>query len=170
MRKIDMMAYPDNTKIISILASISIVLGFLENLFPLPIPFIRLGISNIPIVIGVYLIKELRFLLLLGGIKSLITAIFSTGFIFRLIIAFPSILVAILFMFYYHKATKNYSSAISTSVIGSVVNITMQFIIIKLVIIKHLAFLKILPYFILAAILTGAIVGLISNNILNKRG
>lgn len=163
------MEYPDKTKLVSVLASISIVLGILENLFPLPIPFVRLGLSNIPIVIGVYML-ELRYLILLGSIKSLVTAIFSTGFVFRIIIAFPSIIIAVIIMFYYHKITKRFSSAISTSVLGSVTNITMQFIIIKLTLIKNLAFLKILPYFILISILTGIFIGVISNNILNKRG
>lgn len=163
------MEYQDKSKTVSILASLSILLGIIENLFPLPIPFIRLGLSNIPIVVGIYIL-ELRYLILLGSIKSLVTAIFSTGFIFRIIIAFPSIIVTIIIMFYYHKITKKFSSAISTSVLGSVTNITMQFIIIKLTIIKNLAFLKILPYFILISILTGFFVGIISNNILNKRG
>jgi len=164
-----MIAYQDKANQISILASISIVFGIIENLFPLPIPFVRLGISNIPVVVALYLL-DLRYLLLLGTIKSVITAIFSTGFIFRIIIALPSTLISIIIMYYYHKVTKRYASAISTSVIGSVTNITMQFIIIKLTIVKNIAFLKILPYFILFSILTGIFIGFISNNILNKRG
>ncbi|MCA1933122.1 MAG: Gx transporter family protein [Calditerrivibrio sp.] len=159
--------YQDNIKLVSLLAAISIVFGIIENIFPLPIPFLRLGLSNIGIVIGIYLLN-LRYVLLLGGIKATITAIFSTGFIFRIIIAYPSILFSIIVMYIFYFITKRFSTAVSVSVVGSMVNISTQFIIIKTFIIKNLDFLLILPYFLIVSIFTGIIVGYISNIVLKK--
>ncbi|MCX8084544.1 MAG: Gx transporter family protein [Calditerrivibrio sp.] len=164
-----MMVLQDKEKTVAALASFSIILGLLENFVPMPIPFVRIGLSNIPVVMGVYLL-DLKYLFILGAIKSIVTAIFSTGFIFRLIIAFPSLMVAIVSMYFYHKLTNRYSSLVSVSVVGSVTNITMQFIIIKLFVVKDLAFLKILPYFIILAVVTGFLIGYLSNSVLNKRG
>lgn len=157
----------DNIRLVSLLAAISIVFGIIENIFPLPIPFLRLGLSNIGIVIGIYLL-ELRYVLLLGGIKATVTAIFSTGFIFRIIIAYPSILISIVVMYIFYFITKRFSTAISVSVAGSMANISSQFIIIKIFIIKNLDFLLILPYFLLVSIFTGIIVGYISNVVLKR--
>ncbi|MEF3255041.1 MAG: Gx transporter family protein [Deferribacterales bacterium] len=165
--KVIMMQFQNKNRIVAVLAAISIVLGVMENFLPFPIPFVRLGLSNIGIVIGVYLL-DLRYLLFLGGLKSVVTAIFSTGFIFRIVIAYPSLLISIFIMYLFYKFSRKYSTALSISALGSVVNMVLQFLIIKILFIKNLAFLDILPYFLLISFFTGIFIGLISNSVLNK--
>jgi len=71
-------------------------------------------------------------------------------------------------MYLFYKILNRFATAVTISTTGSITNVVVQFLIIKIFIIKNLAFLTILPYFIIVSIITGAFIGIFSNIILKK--
>lgn len=150
-----------------IFASITIVLGVIDNMIPLPIPGIRLGLANIGIMLAIYALpfKETMYIAL---IKAILIPILTGNLFIKLLIGLPATMAATLAMYFYYSLTNRLSSPMSTGAIGALVHITVQFIVIKLTLIKTLAIYTILPYFstlsIISGIITGYIVSIIIDN------
>lgn len=51
-------------KLISFLAALCLFLSAIENAIPKPLPFLRLGLANLPIVLSLYLLPRRKLLLL----------------------------------------------------------------------------------------------------------
>lgn len=151
--------------LIAILTAISIVLGFFENFFPIPIPGVKLGLSNLGIMISLYLLN-FKYTLLIALLKSILIPIITGNLIVKITIGLPATLLAFLGMFVYSKLTKHLSSPISTGALGAFIHISSQFIIIKHLFIKNLAFFKIFPYFSIISIFTGILTGLITYKVI----
>ncbi|MGA1862172.1 Gx transporter family protein [Deferribacter thermophilus] len=160
------MQYQNNKiSLIALFASISIVLGFFENLFPIPIPGVKLGLSNIGIMLAIYLLS-FREAIIIGFLKSIIIPIVSGNFLLKMSIGLPSTIIATIVMYFYSYLTKKFATPVSTGAIGAFFHIASQFIIIKHLFIKNLAFFKIFPYFSLLSITTGILTGIITYKVL----
>ena len=76
-----------------LMASISIILGVIENFIPSPVPAIRLGLSNVPILIMIYLAGA-NYALLLALLKAFIVPIFSANIVFKFSLSVPATLIS----------------------------------------------------------------------------
>lgn len=153
---------------LSMLLAISVVLSLIESLIPLLngiIPGIKLGFANIVILFTLYtfslkdafIISILRVFL----VGILRTGVFSISFFFSLFGA----LLSLLFMYMFKKFTK--LSIVGVSVIGSVMH-TIGQIIIAVIFLSNVNILYYLPILLITSIVTGIIVGYISNALIAK--
>lgn len=157
--------------ITGILTSLTIILGFIEHMIPLPIPGIRLGLANIGIMLAIYALS-FRQALSIALLKSILIPILTGNLFVKMIIGLPATLGATLVMYGYYRFTGKWSSPLSTGALGGFIHICIQFMMIKLFLIKSLSIYTLLPYFsifsILSGIITGYIVAVIYDNFKEK--
>ena len=65
------------------MASCSIILGVIENFIPTPVPAIRLGLANVPIIIMLYLAGS-KYAFQVSFLKALIVPVLSANIIFKM--------------------------------------------------------------------------------------
>ena len=150
---------------LSMLLSISVVLGLLESFIPIMsgiVPGIKLGLANIAVVFAIY---ELSFkdaiyisvlrVLLIGILR---TGLFSISFFFSL----SGALLSIVFMFLAKEYTK--MSIVGVSVVGSIFHSVAQ-IIVACIFLSNINIVYYLPILLISSIVTGVIVGSISSKL-----
>ncbi len=157
----------NNKKIakIAIFSTLAIVFGYIESLFPLPIPVYgaKVGISNIviltslyilttPISFGIMLIKTFSSSLLFSGFSAFLYSV-SGGFL-------SVITMSIL------KKTKKFS-VVGISIAGGVTHNIGQ-LIVAAIFLKNINIFYYLPILIIIGIIAGAVIGIISD-IITKR-
>lgn len=150
---------------ISMLLSISVVLGILESMIPFlsgVIPGLKIGLANIIImyVLYTYSVKDAYLLsisrvFLVGMLR---TGLFNITFLFSLVGALFSLTTMIIF-----KYTK--LSIVGVSIIGSIFHSLGQ-IIVAIIILKQSAMIYYLPVLILVSIPTGIITGFIAKELI----
>lgn len=151
----------------SLFLSLSIVLQILESTIMLPIflPGIKLGLSNIVIIIVLYKYSLLETLKL-GILKVFVVGLIRTGlglnFIFSLVGVIFSILVSGLL-----KKTNKFS-IIGISIVGSNFHIIGQILVASLVYKTKLLYVTYLPYMLLVSIISGGIIGYFAKEIMER--
>ncbi len=157
----------DRIKGISLLAALGVVLYTMENFIPSPLPWLRLGLSNIAILLGLYLyglkggLWVFLFKLFLGSLFS--GRLFSPFFFFTL----GGGGVSLFIMWSAWKLFSPPLSIVGVSILGGVShNITQLFIAYLLFPYSQLFILT--PIFTLLGLVTGSIIGIISLMVLNK--
>ncbi|MGA1846513.1 Gx transporter family protein [Deferribacter abyssi] len=151
--------------LLSIFSAITVILGYLENFIPLPFPGIKLGISNIGIMLSIYTLG-FSYSLAIVTLKSLIVPFFTGNVIVKIALGMPASFASFLIMYTYFFLTKNYSSPLSTGALGAFFHILTQFFVAKQLFIKNLAIFKIFPYFSLLSVIMGMLTGIITYKIL----
>jgi len=104
---------------VALFAGLSSFLAVFENFIPMPIPFLRIGISNIPVSIGFVLFKfkDLLFIVLF---KTIFSHLFrGTLFSYVFIIALSGNLLFIFISFPFYQIFKTRISFISLGLIGA---------------------------------------------------
>ncbi len=155
-----------NTKKIStmgILTSFALILSYLERMLPpiVPVPGVKLGLSNLVILIVIYLLgnkygfyltifKCTAVAILFGGISSFLYSI--TGGMFS-------------FCFMYMFKKLNIFSIVGISIVGGVAHNLGQ-IIMAIVIISNTKLLYYFPMLIFSGIIAGIGIGIIAYNTL----
>lgn len=158
--------YNINTKSIAyigILSSMVLVLSYFERMLPppVPIPGVKLGLSNIIILLGIYLLnKKDAFLLLIVKIV-LIGALFSglSGMFF----GFFGGLLSFLFMMIFKKTSK--FSEVGVSVIGAVTFNVGQ-IFASIILVNNILLIHYLPILMFFGLISGFITGVITHYLL----
>ncbi len=149
---------------LSMLLSISVVLGLIESFIPISgvIPGIKLGLANIVIIFAIY---ELSFkdalyisilrVILIGILR---TGLFSISFFFSLFGAIFSIIAMYL--------SKKYTSMsiVGVSVVGAIFHSIGQ-IMAACIFLSNINVMYYLPILLISSIITGIIVGIISNKV-----
>lgn len=149
---------------LSMLLSISVVLGLIESFIPISgvIPGIKLGLANIVIIFAIY---ELSFkdalyisilrVILIGILR---TGLFSISFFFSLFGAIFSIIAMYL--------SKKYTSMsiVGVSVVGAIFHSIGQ-IMVACIFLSNINVMYYLPILLISSIITGIIVGIISNKV-----
>jgi len=146
--------------------SISAVLYIIEGLIPKPLPWIKIGIANISVVVAIhffnlrFLIKLVIYRVILG---SLLTAsLFTPGFF----LALTGGLASLLTMNIFYKTAHNYISPIGLSIVGGVTHIFTQLFIVYLFIIKDSTIFFMTPIILILGLLSGYIVGFLAYKII----
>lgn len=151
--------------LIGVLSSSAIVIAILESFIPsIGIPGIKLGLANIVILLTIYElgVMEAAFINIL---RVLIVAVvrgtlLSMGFFMSLTGAFLSFAIMVLFALTIKKF-----SVIGVSVIGAIFHVVGQ-IIVAMIYLDSAYILFYLPIIALSAIITGILVGIVTQAII----
>lgn len=153
---------------ISMLLSISVVLSLIESIIPIfngAVPGIKLGLANIVIVFSLYYLsfKEAIYITILRVIIMgiLRTGLFSISFFFSI----SGALLSIISMYIAKKITK--LSIVGISIIGSIFHSIGQ-IIIAIMFLSNINIIYYLPILLISSVITGFIVGIISNILIDR--
>ncbi len=149
----------------AMLSCLAIVFGYIEHLFPLPIPIygIKVGISNTVILSTLYILgAPMAFIIVL--IKSLCQSLLFSG-ISSFFYSFSGGVLSLIIM-YILKKTKKFSP-LGISIAGGVFHNIGQ-LTIAAVILKSINVFYYLPVLIFFGILSGTIIGIITKIILKR--
>ena len=149
----------------SIILAISVILSYIENLLPSSnlLFGIRIGLSNICVVLGISIIGKNRTFIITILRVFLMSLIF--GSLIKFYISMFGFILSFLSMCLYSN-TENYDIII-LSIIGGGTHILGQFIALVLLL-NNFNILYILPIYLLMGIVTGLFIGIISKLILNR--
>ena len=146
---------------LGLLASASLILFALESLAPRPLPWMKLGLGNVAVVLALLLYGPasafaVSLVKLLGG--GLVTGgIGSPGFA----IATAAGLGSLTAMSLAHRAAPTVFSPIGLSVLGAVVHQVCQ-LVAAYAYVQHAGLFSLLPLFLVIGELTGALTGLVA--------
>lgn len=151
--------------LIATLTASAVVIGIIESFIPsIGIPGIKLGLANIVILVTLYelgIIEAIFVNVLRVVLVSLIRGtIMSMGFVMSLTGAIFSLGIMILFYLVIKKF-----SIIGVSVIGAIFHVVGQ-ILIAMIYLGTSGIVYYLPFIALSAIVTGVIVGIVSQLII----
>ncbi|PLX70966.1 MAG: heptaprenyl diphosphate synthase [Denitrovibrio sp.] len=148
-------------------AALTVSLGVFETFIALPVPGVRLGLSNIGIMLCLYLL-DLPSAFYVALAKSILVPLLTGNLLVKISISLPSTIAATIIMAVYIYTLKKYTSPFSTGAVGAFAHITVQFFVVKNLYIKADAIYNLLPYFTFVSVLTGAVTGYITLLILKN--
>jgi uncharacterized membrane protein len=144
--------------LVALLGAFCFFLSALEYMIPKPLPFMRLGIANLPILLAVDLLPLPSFLVLalvkVVGMSVISGSLFSYIALFSL----AGTLVAALVMWLARKAGGRHISAVGVSVLGAVFSNAVQILLAKFVVFGEAAW-YIAPLFLGMGLVTGTVLG-----------
>ena len=146
--------------LISLFVSVALIVSLLEYYIPIPIPNVRLGLSNIIIINSILLFgfKETFFISFLKAILLVIILGNTISFIYNFSEGFTSIVN----MYILNKFCSKYLSLIGISVLGSVSHVMVQ-ILVSMVLLNTRTLINFIPFLGIIGVFTGILVGIISN-------
>ncbi len=146
--------------LISLFVSVALIVSLLEYYIPIPIPNVRLGLSNIIIINSILLFgfKETFFISFLKAILLVIILGNPISFIYNFSAGFTSIVT----MYILNKFCSKYLSLIGISVLGSVFHVMVQ-ILVSMVLLNTRTLINFIPFLGIIGVFTGILVGIISN-------
>jgi len=145
--------------LLSFLAALSLFLSAIEYMIPKPVPFMRIGLANLPVLLAFRLLPPqlVLFLVLIKVVgQGLIQGtLFSYVFLFSVTGSFSSVLV-MLGMYYLFK---NRITLVGVSISGAVTSNSVQIIMARLFVFGKAAWL-IAPPFLGIGLVSGFLLGL----------
>lgn len=157
----------DKIALIGLFGAVSVVLGVIENFLPLPLPGVRLGLANLGVMLMVYiggLVPGLMVMIL----KMTLVPLMSGALLFRLSLSIPSGLAAFVGIAVCALVLPRYLSPVSAGVAGAMLHMITQLFVIDRLYIRGLFSSSFVGWFMLAAVLTGIMTGLITSVTLKK--
>lgn len=160
------MGSPTKYKLLPILGALSIFLSLLEYVIPKPIPFIKLGVANIPLLISLSLLPK-RDLIKLIIIKSIGGSLISgTLFSWIFLYSLSGSLVSGMVMIGVFKLLGKRVTYVGISILGALTSNITQITIATLFLGSGAKYLGI-PILI-TGFVTGLLTGLFSNSFVNN--
>ena len=149
----------DKADVTALLGAFCFFLSAIEYMVPKPLPFMRLGIANLPILLAADLLP-LPWFLVLALVKVVGMSVIS-GSLFSYIALFSlaGTLVAALVMWAARRAGGRLISAVGVSVLGAVSSNAVQVLLARVVVFGEAARL-IAPAFLAMGLVTGTLLGL----------
>jgi heptaprenyl diphosphate synthase len=158
----------NNRKTLAILGATCLFLSTIEYLLPKPLPFIRLGIANLPLLLALDILPLSDYLLLLSikviGQSLVSGSLFSYVFIFS---ALGSLCSASSMYFLRYFINPSRLSLIGIGTIGALVSNLSQIILARYFIFGPSAFF-IMPPFLGIGIITGILLGMFSETFISR--
>ena len=151
-----------------LMASCSIILGVIENFIPTPVPAIRLGLSNVPVLIMIYLAGS-KYAFQVSFLKALIAPVLSANIIFKMSLSVPAAFISFAAMAVTYHYFKNKLSIVTISVIGAVFHMTAQLAVVSIFYVKGLIYTNIAGILLFSATITGVLMGIIAYKIVNHK-
>lgn len=148
----------------AILVTIALIFSYLESIIPLPIPVpgIKLGFANIAIVVALYKLGG-KSAFVINIVRIILAGLLFTGFS-AMLYALTGGIISVIVMI----ALKNMNifSTFGVSVGGASAHIIGQ-ILLAAFVIQNSSILMLLPILLISAVLSGIIIGFISQLIIN---
>lgn len=144
---------------VALMAALALFLSTIEYMIPKPVPFMRIGLANLPLLIGLGLLSDREYILLallkvLG--QGLVTGtIFSYIALFSLAGTFASALT----MYLLYRFALRWTSLLGISIAGAMASNIMQLQLSRLVLFGDAARL-IAPPFLIVGLFTSILLGL----------
>jgi len=153
--------------LVALFASCALFLSTIEYMIPKPVPFMRLGLANIPLLLALGVLKNREYFLLLL-LKVLGQGLIS-GTIFSYIILFSlaGSLSSALFMLLIYTLFKDKVSRIGISLAGALGSTISQLLISRLILFKEATYL-IAPLFLISGLISSIILGIFANEFISK--
>lgn len=151
-----------------LMASCSIILGVIENFIPTPVPAIRLGLSNVPILIMIYLAGS-KYAFQVSFLKALIVPVLSANIIFKMSLSMPATFISFAAMAVTYHYFKHKLSIVTISVIGAVFHMATQLAVVNIFYVKGIIYTNISGILLLSAAITGILMGIIAYKIVNHK-
>jgi len=159
---------PKRLTIIPMLIAAGSVIFIFESMIPAPLPWAKLGLSNLVVLLAVYyygLIESITVSWLRIVIGGLFTgSLFSPAFA----LGFCGGTLAVLSMWSARKLFGDRFSAVGISIIGAVFHNIGQLSVAHFLLIKHSSIWNFLPIMIMGSLVTGAVVGFVACLILER--
>lgn len=153
-------------ELITILGGLALFLSVIEYVIPKPIPFIKIGLANIPILLSLHIVKpqsSIKLILIKSLGASLISGtLFSWIFLYSLSGSLISGLIMILIWHF----LKRWVSMVGISLLGALSNNLTQISLALLILGPGAIYLGI-PILIIGFI-SGLSIGLLTNNFLQQ--
>ncbi|TET20552.1 MAG: Gx transporter family protein [Candidatus Cloacimonadota bacterium] len=151
-----------NIALISILASLAVVIYVMETFIPRPLPWMRFGFGNIIVIIALYLLG-FKFALLVALIKSCVGAlIIGNLFTPAFLLSLSGGLLSVSIMGLMLSIASALFSPLGISLWGALTHNTAQLLIASFFLIRSRAVLNLFPIFLLLSVATGIVTGAIS--------
>lgn len=148
-------------------AALTVTLGVFETFIALPVPGVRLGLSNVGIMMCLYLL-DLPAAIYVALAKGILVPLLTGNLIVKMSIGLPATIMSTFTMAFFIYLTRRFTSPVSIGSLGAFVHICVQFFTVKNLYIKTDAIYNLLPYFTLFSVLTGAVTGYITIQILKN--
>ncbi|MDD7765313.1 MAG: Gx transporter family protein [Peptoniphilaceae bacterium] len=145
--------------LMSLLLSVALVISLLEFYIPIPIPNVRLGLSNVVIInsLLIFGFKDSMYISLLKSLLLVIILANPISFLYNFIASLFSITIMFLLQKYFNRIF----SLVGISVAGSVIYIFIQIVISVILLNTYLLF-TFVPLLCSIGVFTGIIVGVVS--------
>ena len=159
--------YLNETNIVAFLSALCLFLSLIEYIIPKPVPFMRIGIANLPVLLGIYILKPGKVLLLIFikvlGQGLIQGTLLSYVFIFSFFGSFASGIVMLLL----HGILKNYISLIGLSISGALASNLVQVLLAVLFIFGSSGWIIAFPVLIIGFI-SSCVLGFFAEFFYNK--
>ncbi|MCE5256991.1 MAG: Gx transporter family protein [Spirochaetaceae bacterium] len=155
--------FANTADVTALLGAFCFFLSSIEYMLPKPLPFMRLGIANLPILLAVDILP-FPWYMLLAIVKVIgMSLISGTLFSFVALFSLAGTMIAALVMWSARKLGGKYISQIGVSVLGAISSNAIQIILARYVAFGEAALL-IAPVFIAMGLLTGLALGLFAEH------
>lgn len=143
---------------VALLAAFALFLSTVEYLIPKPVPFMRIGLANLPLLIGLGLLTKREYALL--ALLKVLGQGLITGTIFSYIVLFSlgGTLAGALTMYLLHRIGKRRISLVGISIGGAMASNIAQLALSRFILFGEAASL-IAPPFLIVGLVTSIILG-----------
>lgn len=154
-------------RLVSLLGAFCFFLSAVEYMIPKPLPFMRLGIANLPILLAADLLP-LPWYLALALVKVFGMSVIS-GSLFSYVALFSlaGTLTSALAMWAARRAFKDKIGAVGISILGAVSSNAVQILLATVLVFGEAARL-IAPPFLAMGLVTGALLGVFADRFANR--
>jgi heptaprenyl diphosphate synthase len=144
--------------VLSFITAFTLSIYILEMFIPKPLPFMKIGLSNVMIVYMLF--SNMPYEALIVTLAKTLVGGFVTGTLFNptTLMSLNGGLLAYLFMIFFMKTKINFS-VIGISIIGSVMHNMGQLLTVNLFVIKNQKILYLFPLLLVLALATGLFTG-----------
>ncbi|MBK5201166.1 MAG: Gx transporter family protein [Spirochaetaceae bacterium] len=153
--------------LVALFAACALFLSTIEYMIPKPVPFMRLGLANIPLILalGIFSNREyfLLFLLKVLGQGLISGTIFSYIILFSLAGSLSSALLMLMI----YRLFKDKVSRVGISLGGALGSTICQLLISRIILFKEATYV-IAPLFLFSGLISSIILGLFANEFIHK--
>lgn len=150
----------------AILMALAMILSYVEVLIPIHIgiPGVKLGLANLVVVVGFYLLKSSEVFLISMGRILLSSFLFGTGL--SLAYSLAGGILSFFLMLFLYKRKKKVFSPVGISVAGGVAHNLGQ-LLVAAAVVENLKIFVYFPVLILAGTITGLLIGIAAERLLH---
>lgn len=149
---------PKIQRLVALAAAICLFLASIEYMIPKPLPFLRIGLANLPLLLALDLFPVSHFFILLG-IKILGQSLIQgTLFSFTFLLSLSGSLASGLIMLAARRLFKGASTLIGISILGALSSNLMQLTLARYLVFGRSAWM-IAPPFLLVGLISSSILG-----------